>query len=115
MRSGESEKTALPRARRPSAERYPAPLSMGPSRLSCGTTRPGLATRQEAPPVATLNFARETVQAHDLPPTRVRLSDEARQMEQVYWYCLAYAAKLHGVLVHAACLMSSSVQSALAL
>jgi hypothetical protein len=30
-----------------------------------------------------------------------------RQMEQVYWYCLAYAAKLHGVLVHAACLMST--------
>jgi len=28
-------------------------------------------------------------------------------MEQVYWYCLAYAAKLHGVLVHAACLMST--------
>jgi hypothetical protein len=28
-------------------------------------------------------------------------------MEQAYWYCLAYAAKLHGVLVHAACLMST--------
>ena len=28
-------------------------------------------------------------------------------MEQVYWYCLAYAAELHGVLVHAACLMST--------
>ena len=28
-------------------------------------------------------------------------------MEQVYWYCLAYAAKLHGILVHAACLMST--------
>ncbi len=28
-------------------------------------------------------------------------------MEQVYWYCLAYAAKLHGVVVHAACLMST--------
>ena len=28
-------------------------------------------------------------------------------MEQVYWYCLAHAAKLHGVLVHAACLMST--------
>ncbi len=28
-------------------------------------------------------------------------------MEQIYWYCLAYAAKLHGVVVHAACLMST--------
>jgi len=28
-------------------------------------------------------------------------------MEQVYWYCLAHAAQLHGVLVHAACLMST--------
>ena len=28
-------------------------------------------------------------------------------MEQVYWYCLAYAANLHGALVHAACLMST--------
>lgn len=28
-------------------------------------------------------------------------------MEQCYWYCLAHAAKLHGVLVHAACLMST--------
>jgi hypothetical protein len=28
-------------------------------------------------------------------------------MEQAYWYCLAYAGKLHGVLVHAACLMST--------
>lgn len=28
-------------------------------------------------------------------------------MEQCYWYCLAYAAKLHGVIVHAACLMST--------
>jgi len=28
-------------------------------------------------------------------------------MEQIYWYCLAHAAKLHGVVVHAACLMST--------
>jgi putative transposase len=33
--------------------------------------------------------------------------DEARQMEQAYWYCLGYAAKAHGVLVHAGCLMST--------
>lgn len=33
--------------------------------------------------------------------------DESRQMEQAYWYCLAYAAQLHGVIVHAACLMSN--------
>ena len=33
--------------------------------------------------------------------------DEARQMEQAYWYCLGYAAELHGVLVHAGCLMST--------
>ena len=28
-------------------------------------------------------------------------------MEQAYWYCLGYAAKVHGVLVHAGCLMST--------
>jgi putative transposase len=28
-------------------------------------------------------------------------------MEQIYWYCLGHAAQLHGVLVHAACLMST--------
>ena len=28
-------------------------------------------------------------------------------MEQVYWYCLAYAANFHGVLVHSAGLMST--------
>jgi len=33
--------------------------------------------------------------------------DEARQMEQAYWYCLGYAAVAHGVLVHAGCLMST--------
>ncbi|MEM9731222.1 MAG: transposase [Myxococcota bacterium] len=33
--------------------------------------------------------------------------DESRQMEQCYWYCLGYAAELHGVSVHAACLMST--------
>jgi hypothetical protein len=33
--------------------------------------------------------------------------DEARQLEQAYWYCLGYAAQLHGVLVHAGCLMST--------
>jgi len=33
-------------------------------------------------------------------------------MEQVHWYCLAYAAKLHGVLVHSACLMSTHCHEA---
>lgn len=33
--------------------------------------------------------------------------DEGRQIEQAYWYCLAYAAQRHGVAVHAACLMST--------
>jgi putative transposase len=33
--------------------------------------------------------------------------DKARQVEQAYWYCLGYAAQLHGVLVHAGCLMST--------
>ena len=28
-------------------------------------------------------------------------------MERIYWYCLGHAARLHGVLVHAACLMST--------
>ena len=33
--------------------------------------------------------------------------DEARHIEQAYWYCLAVAANKHGILVHAACLMST--------
>jgi len=33
--------------------------------------------------------------------------DQARQLEQAYWYCLGYAAQAHGVVVHAGCLMSS--------
>ncbi len=53
-------------------------------------------------PGATLALSRRTTRRHFLLHP-----DEARQMEQVYWYCLAYAAKLHGVLVHAACLMST--------
>ena len=51
---------------------------------------------------ATLALCRRTTRRHFLLHP-----DEARQMEQMYWYCLAYAAKLHGVLVHAACLMST--------
>jgi putative transposase len=53
-------------------------------------------------PGATLALSRRTTRRHFLLHP-----DEARHMEQVYWYCLAYAAKLHGVLVHAACLMST--------
>ena len=33
--------------------------------------------------------------------------DQARQLEQCYWYCLGYAAQRFGVVVHAACLMST--------
>jgi putative transposase len=33
--------------------------------------------------------------------------DGARQLEQAYWYCLGHAAELHGVTVHAGCLMST--------
>jgi len=33
--------------------------------------------------------------------------DEARQMEQAYWYCLGHADRLHGVAVHAVCVMST--------
>ena len=51
---------------------------------------------------ATLALCRRTTRRHFLLHP-----DEARQMEQVYWYCLAYAAQLHGVRVHAACLMST--------
>ena len=51
---------------------------------------------------ATLALSRRTTRRHFLLNP-----DEARQMEQVYWYCLAHAAQLHGVLVHAACLMST--------
>jgi len=53
-------------------------------------------------PGATLALSRRTTRRHFLLHP-----DEARQMEQIYWYCLAYAAKLHGVVVHAACLMST--------
>ena len=53
-------------------------------------------------PGATLAVSRRTTRRHFLLHP-----DEAREMEQIYWYCLAHAAKLHGVLVHAACLMST--------
>jgi len=53
-------------------------------------------------PGATLAVSRRTTHRHFLLHP-----DEARQMEQMYWYCLAYAAELHGILVHAACLMST--------
>ena len=53
-------------------------------------------------PSATLAVSRRTTRRHYLLHP-----DEGRQMEQAYWYCLAYAAELHGVIVHAACLMST--------
>lgn len=53
-------------------------------------------------PGVTLALSRRTTRRHFLLHP-----DEAREMEQVFWYCLAYAAELHGVLVHAACLMST--------
>ena len=51
---------------------------------------------------ATLALSRRTTRRHFLLHP-----DEAREMERIYWYCLAHAAKLHGVVVHAACLMST--------
>ena len=33
--------------------------------------------------------------------------DQARELEQCYWYCLGLAAKRFGVVVHAGCLMST--------
>ena len=33
--------------------------------------------------------------------------DKQRELERIYWYCLAFAAQEHGVLVHAATLMST--------
>jgi putative transposase len=53
-------------------------------------------------PGATLALSRRTTRRHFLLNP-----DEARQMEQCYWYCLGHAAQLYGVLVHAACLMST--------
>ena len=53
-------------------------------------------------PATTLALSRRTTRRHFLLNP-----DEARQMEQAYWYCLAHAAALHGILVHAACLMST--------
>jgi putative transposase len=53
-------------------------------------------------PGATLALSRRTTRRHFLLNP-----DEARQIEQRYWYCLGHAAPLHGVLVHAACLMST--------
>ena len=60
-------------------------------------TRPRIVDRG-----ATLALSRRTTRRHFLLHP-----DESRQMEQIYWYCLAYAARLQGVLVHAACLMST--------
>jgi hypothetical protein len=33
--------------------------------------------------------------------------DQARELEQAYWYCLGLAARRFGVVVHAGCLMST--------
>ena len=33
--------------------------------------------------------------------------DEQGQIEEAFWYCLAYAARKYGVLIIAACLMST--------
>jgi putative transposase len=35
--------------------------------------------------------------------------DEQRRVENLFWYCLAVAAAKHGIVVHAACLMSSHI------
>jgi len=51
---------------------------------------------------ATWALSRRTTRRHFLLNP-----DEARQMEQAYWYCLGHAAQIHGVIVHAACLMST--------
>jgi putative transposase len=53
-------------------------------------------------PGATLAITRRTTRRYFLLNP-----DESRQIEQAYWYCLAYAAQAHGVIVHAACLMSN--------
>ena len=53
-------------------------------------------------PGATLALSRRTTRRHFLLHP-----DEAREMEQISWYCLAHAAKRHGIVVHAACLMST--------
>ena len=74
-----------------------SPVSAWHSLLSPRMTRPRIVD-----PGATLALSRRTTRRHFLLHP-----DEARQMEQVYWYCLAHAAQLHGVLVHAACLMST--------
>ncbi|MEM7437106.1 MAG: transposase [Myxococcota bacterium] len=37
--------------------------------------------------------------------------DESRQMAQSFWYCLGVAANAHGVVVHAACLMSTHLHA----
>lgn len=60
-------------------------------------TRPRIVDRG-----ATLALSRRTTRRHFLLHP-----DEARRMEQVYWYCLAHAAERHGIQVHAACLMST--------
>lgn len=33
--------------------------------------------------------------------------DQARELEQCYWYCLGLCAQRFGIVVHAGCLMSS--------
>ena len=53
-------------------------------------------------PGATLALSRRTTRRHFLLNP-----DEARQMEQAYWYCLGHADRLHGVAVHAVCVMST--------
>jgi hypothetical protein len=58
--------------------------------------------RRIVEPGTTWALSRRTTRRHFLLNP-----DEARQMEQCYWYSLGHAAQSHGVAVHAGCLMST--------
>ncbi len=62
----------------------------------------GMTRRRIIEPGVVWALSRRTTRRHFLLNP-----DEARHMEQAYWYCLAYAAQQHGVSVHAGCLMST--------
>jgi hypothetical protein len=63
-------------------------------------------TGEALSPGATWILSRRTTRRHFLLNP-----DEARQMEQIHWYCLGHAAQLHGVLVHAAYLVANPVEA----
>jgi len=80
--------------------------------ILCEIHRPGAARfslawgcmtrRRIIEPGTTWALSRRTTRRHFLLNP-----DQARELEQCYWYCLGLVAQRFGVVIHAGCLMST--------